>query len=357
VELLSRRRPVAPSDAFVPLPDPVGESPYRLELDDVIGPERATAILARGQLVFHALGDSGGDIDPVPQRGVAGTLARALDGPSPPSFMYHLGDLVYPHGEEAGYRTQFWGPYGEYHAPIFGVPGNHDADRKPTPLRSTLEPWVATFCSASPPLHDASVAPSRPPSRQPNVHWTLTHPWLRIVGLYTNVPEGGQLADEQLAWLADELRASPPDTITILAMHQPVYSADVTHGSNLALGETLDACFGDAGRRPEAILSGHAHCYQRFTRRVDGREIPHVVAGAGGYHELHPLGRGVTALPMSFDGVAALRGVTLDSYEDRRHGFLTVTVRPGEAEFAYDAVAAGLVERHDAFRVRARGGR
>ena len=167
--------------------------------------------------------------------------------------------------------------------------------------------------------------PSRPPSRQPNVYWTLVHPWLRIIGLYTNVPEGGQLAADQLAWLVGEFRAAPADTITILAMHQPIYSADVTHGSNLTLVDLLDRCFRLAGRRPDAVLSGHAHCYQRFSRRIDGRAIPHVVAGAGGYHELHPLGRGIGSLPMSLHGVDGLADVTLEDYEDRAHGFLTVT--------------------------------
>jgi acid phosphatase type 7 len=353
IELLTRRRPVVPDASFVPLPEPAGEAPYRLALEDVVGPERADAILAGGQLRFHALGDSGGDVDPRPQRAVAEALVRDLDGPPAASFMYHLGDVVYPRGEETGYRAQFWGPYADYHAPIFGVPGNHDADRKPTPLSSTLEPWVSIFCSESLPLHDAAADPARPPSRQPNVHWTLVHPWLRIIGVYANVPEGGRLADDQLAWLIGELRASPADTITVLAMHQPVYSADVTHGSNLDLVATLDDCVREAGRRPDAVLTGHAHCYQRFTRRVDGREVPHVVAGAGGYHELHPLGHGIGALPMSFDGLPDLDDVTLDAYEDRRHGFLTVTVRPGEAEFAYDTVGGGTVERGDAFRVRA----
>jgi predicted phosphodiesterase len=353
VELVTRRRPVTPDAGFVPLPEPVGEAPYRLELADVVGAERAAEIEAEGSLTFHALGDSGGDVNPRPQRGVAGAVVRGLAGMLPASFMYHLGDLVYPHGEETGYRAQFWVPYARYHAPIFGVPGNHDADRKPTQLRATLDPWVATFCTTSPPLHEVAVGRRRPAPRQPNVHWTLVHPWLRIIGVYTNVPEGGQLDDGQLAWLIGELRASPADTITILAMHQPVYSADVTHGSNLTLADTLDACVAQAGRRPDAVLTGHAHCYQRFTRRVDGREIPHVVAGAGGFHELHPLGRGIGDLPRSFDGLAGLEGVSLDAYEDRRHGFLTVTVRPGEAEFGYDAVAGATVERADAFTVSA----
>jgi acid phosphatase type 7 len=351
--LLTRRRPVVPDASFVPLPDPVGELPYRLELDQVIGPDHADAITRDGKLRFHALGDSGGDVDPLPQRRVAGALTRQLYGPQPARFLYHLGDLVYPHGEQDGYRSQFWTPYADYHAPIFAVPGNHDADRKAIRARSTLEPFVATFCSEASPLHDAASVPPRPPSRQPNVYWTLVHPWLRIIGLYTNVPEGGQLAGDQLAWLVGELRAAPADTVTILAMHQPIYSADVTHGSNLTLVDLLDRCFRQAGRRPDAVLSGHAHCYQRFSRRVDGHAVPHIVAGAGGYHELHPLGGGIGSVPVSLHGVDGLADVTLEDYEDRAHGFLTVTVKPGTAEFVYHAVTPGTVYVRDAFTIRA----
>ena len=110
LELLTRRRPVVPDGSFVPLPDPVGELPYRLELDQVIGPDHADAIIRDGKLRFHALGDSGGDVDPLPQRRVAGAITRQLYGPQPARFLYHLGDLVYPHGEQDGYRSQFWVP-------------------------------------------------------------------------------------------------------------------------------------------------------------------------------------------------------------------------------------------------------
>jgi acid phosphatase type 7 len=352
LELLTRRRPVVPDGSFVPLPEPVGELPYRLELEQVIGSDCAEAITRDGKLRFHALGDSGGDVDPLPQRRVAGAITRELYGPQPARFLYHLGDLVYPHGEQDGYRSQFWGAYANYRAPIFAVPGNHDADRKVVPNRSTLEPFVATFCSDSQ-LHDVAVAPPRPPACQPNVYWTLVHPWLRIIGLYTNVPEGGRLAGDQLAWLVGELRAAPADTITILAMHQPIYSADVTHGSNLTLVDVLDRCFRHAGRRPDAVLSGHAHCYQRFSRRVDGHAVPHVVAGAGGCPELHPLGHGLDPVPMSLHGVEGLEDVTLEDYEDRAHGFLTVTVEPGAAEFVYHAVTPGTVHARDVFTIRA----
>ena len=48
----------------------------------------------------------------------AGTAARAQ-----PSFLFHLGDVVYDHGEDTGYHDQFYHPYKDYPAPIFAIPG------------------------------------------------------------------------------------------------------------------------------------------------------------------------------------------------------------------------------------------
>jgi hypothetical protein len=134
----------------------------------------------------------------------------------------------------------------------------------------------------------------------------------------------------------------------ILAMHQPVYSADVTHGSNLGLADTLDVCFERAGRGADAVFTGHSHSYQRFTRRDAGREVPYVVAGAGGYPELHALGSGVDGLPASFPG---LDGVTLEAFEDAAHGFMTVTAGPGGAAVVYRAVTEGSVTCADSFAI------
>src|SRR6202000_1937791 len=138
-----------------------------------IGRDQADAIISDGALRFHALGDSGGDVDPLPQRRVAGGLTRQLYGPRPARFLYHLGDLVYPHGEQDEYRAPFWAPYPDYRAPIFAVPGNHDADIKAIDGGSTLDPFLAAFCTDHSPLHDAATALPRPASRQPNVYWTL----------------------------------------------------------------------------------------------------------------------------------------------------------------------------------------
>ena len=96
------------------------------------------------------------------------------------------------------------------------------------------------------------------------MHWSLRHELVTVIGLYTGVADGGQLDEPQRRWLIGELSAAPPDAVLLLAMHHPVYSADVEHGSNLVLGEVLDECFARAGRAPDAVLAAHAHNYQRF---------------------------------------------------------------------------------------------
>lgn len=343
---MTQRRPIAPDESFLELPQPSGSPPYRHHLATVIGPETSRHIAGDGALRFHAVGDTGGHVDPRPQRSVAAAMIRELSEPIPARFFYHLGDVVYPHGEEPNYRPQFVSAYADYAAPIFAVPGNHDAESPD----ANLTPFVKAFCAPAPFLHDAAIRVARPASRQPHVHWTLVHDWLWIVGLYSNVPEGGQFADEQVRWLIGELRAAPADVPLILAMHQPVYAADVTHGSNLTLADALDGWCAEAGRAPDAVFTGHVHNYQRFARHLGDRKIPYVVAGAGGFHERHAIGAGLSPLPASFVG---LEDVTLEAYEDQAHGFMTVTVRPGGAEVAYTAVSEGSAAVVDTFRIGA----
>jgi hypothetical protein len=303
------------------------------------------AIDRSGHLRFHSVGDSGGVPDPAPQRAVAAAMVSELDGSDPPRFFYHLGDVVYGYGEEAGYGPQFFEPYARYRAPIFAVPGNHDGDLEPGSSASSLEAFARHFCAA-----EATTTPTRRTMRQPNAYWTLRHKWLTIVGLYTNVPDGGRIAEDQVKWLVRELVEAPADAVLILALHHCLYSTDVVHGSNLALADLLDEAFARAGRAPDAVFSGHVHSYQRFTRTYRDRRIPHVVAGTGGVNNLQEIAAGVPALPASFDG---LPGVTLETYQDAGWGYLTVTAGPGWCEGIFSTVDDDVVTPFDSFSIDA----
>lgn len=343
---LLKRRPISPGPGFVPLPPPRSAAPYRRALADVLGRQQLTTIRRSEALRFHCVGDTGGWRDGRPQCEVANAMVSDLDSDTPVHFFYHLGDVVYPHGEEAHYGPQFFAPYRDYDAPIFAIPGNHDGEAPVEAGTSPLEPFLRAFCSPSQPLHDAALRVRRPAAAQPHVHWTLVHERLWIIGLYTNVPEDGQVEESQLEWLTGELRAAPPQARVILAMHRPVYSIDVVHGSNLDLGDALDVCFDRAGRVPDAVVGAHAHAYQRFTRHVGDRQVPYVVVGSGGFHERHAAGTGVPDLPATFPG---LEGVRLEAHQAEAHGYLTVTVTPSHAEAVYRTVSGDGALAYDRF--------
>ena len=59
-------------------------------------------------------------------------MATELEGERPVSFFYHLGDIVYLHGERANYGAQFFEPYaGVSRRRSSAVAGNHDGELAP----------------------------------------------------------------------------------------------------------------------------------------------------------------------------------------------------------------------------------
>lgn len=68
------------------------------------------------------------------------------------------------------------------------------------------------------------------------------------------------------------------------------------------------------------MFSGHAHNYQRYTRIVNGFQIPYVVAGCGGHSPLSVM-RSTIRTPYKIDNT-----LTLESYDDNDYGYLRVVV-------------------------------
>lgn len=340
-DMTIQHRPIErPSQVFHPLPTPTGPAPYHLSLSHILPPEQIERIRTSGRLVFHSTGDTGGVKSPEPQLITIKHMEKDFDNPDPlthPAFFYHLGDVVYYYGEASQYLSQFYEPAIHYPAPIFAIPGNHDGDVFDETVPS-LAAFVANFCASTPHHTKEAGDALRDAMTQPNVYWTLETPFATFIGLYSNVPEGGKLDDQQIAWFESELAQAPTDKALIIAAHHPIYSADTHHSGSHYMSKILDEASTKTGRKPDIVLTGHVHNYQRFTRQLDGASIPYIVAGGGGYWHLHEVIRQDNGEKITTPFPISDMGVTLENYCDDRHGFLRFEVTAQTITGTYFAV-------------------
>ena len=332
LELAERR--LDSSEAYQSPPVRTENRPYRMSLASVL-PTRAAALEAAGKIVFHVVGDTGGVSGRGAQDNVAYHMTRQVNAnpmPDQPSFLFHLGDVVYFHGEDVQYHDQFYGPNQDYPAPIFAIPGNHDGMVGGDSVQ-TLGAFMKHFCSRV--AHHAAEAghSTRPTMTQPNPYWRLDAPLVTIIGLYSNV--SGELDNTdaggtaQRDWLAGELVNAPADKALLIAVHHPPYSLG-GHASTVRVGAAIDHAIQVSGRVPHAVLSGHSHNYQRFTRDLAGRQIPYLVVGAGGMAG-YDLARVDATLPPG-------PGVKLEHHNYRQPGFLRMTITADRLQAEYFTV-------------------
>ena len=324
-----------------PVPQPVGGAVEPvLTLAQVYGSAGAAKVAAiqkSGQIVFHSVGDTGSVVGPATQSLVADKMvtdfseANAADVPS---FLFHLGDVVYYFGEATYYYDQFYEPYRDYPAPILAIAGNHDGVVYPKDPAPTLSAFLQNFCAATPaPSPDAGNL-LRTTMIQPGVYFTLEAPFVRIMGLYSNVledpgvisGENGQntvLDNRQVAFLTAALKRVKSDKFTgavIIAVHHPPFTGGSEHGGSPLMLADIDSACKAAGVWPHAVFSGHAHNYQRYIRTVTKMQIPFLVAGCGGHSPLSPM-RATYRTPYVID-----KTLTLESYDATDYGYLRVIV-------------------------------
>jgi hypothetical protein len=302
-------------------------------------------ITAAKKLVIHCVGDTGGINQAEPQQIVANHMIADL-GTAPstaaPALFYHLGDVVYFYGEHEHYYGQFYEPYSEYSAPILPIPGNHDGDVPPHLNIRSLDAFVENFCAPKGTKTPESGDTTRQAATLPNVYWTLETPFATIVGTYTNVPDGGRIQADQQAWLTKEFSSAPNDRALIVAFHHPLISLDGHHSGSTHVHDALDGAAKDSGRIPDLVLTAHVHNYQRFTRRWNGRAVPVVVAGAGGYPNLHymthqlgwPIKLPFKVPPAAANGMEA----TLEAFSDNHHGYLILELTSSQIRGTYFTV-------------------
>lgn len=334
-----------------PFPPPRGLPEPRLTLAEVLGPDgdgSVGKITAAGQIVFHSVGDTGSTRGPESQNQVADKMVSDFsdqDEAERPQFLFHLGDVIYSFGEAAYYYDQFYEPYREYRGPILALAGNHDGMVPPQSNVPTLAAFRENFCAAEFEVTPEAGGLSRTAQIQPGVFFTFEAPFVRILSLYSNTLEDpGVIADDnigksQLQYLDAALKRVASEGFKgalIIAHHHPAYTAGTRHGWSTQMLSQIDAACDKAKVWPHAVLSAHAHNYQRFTRQHENTQIPYFIAGNGG-HGLTRLAHKGTALrtPQLLPLTGHADKVVLENYDDQDYGYLRLVVTSKQLRIEY----------------------
>lgn len=327
-------------------PIPTARNTQPMDLANVIGAGAVAKIKSAGKITFHTVGDTGGIHKPEFQFAVADAMANDLSGGA--CFWYHLGDVVYYFGQEQYYFEQFYDPYRDYNAPIFAIPGNHDGAVYQGENARSLAAFLANFCTAAPTQNPDSQGAVRTTMDQPGVYFTLNAPLVKFIGLYSNTSEGGtegviagqKVGNVQLTFLKQQLQAAKAERdggtwrALIIATHHPPFTGSPSHVPSPTMLKQIDDLCTEVGIFPDMHLSGHAHLYERYTRTVNGKKIPYLVAGMGGYYNLPGLkpGKHVPPPRTPASGTdASGNPLTLELYNDDTFGFVRVSVTAGSS--------------------------
>jgi hypothetical protein len=381
------------------------------------GDEVISAITAAKSITFHMVGDSGASAmkNFLGMIHVSDAVTNDFHTSNPanrPAFLYHLGDLVYNFGESNYYYDQFYDPYRDYPAPIFAIPGNHDSFILPgTPKGGEpLTIFQRNFCATQLAVTKEAGSLHRTAMMQPGVYFTLDAPFVRIIGLFSNALEDPgvissqaieptsmaksysatvgakkgksqlpkevrvtknpsiktwpDVPDYQLAYLTAQLqniKDSNYNGAVILAVHHPPFSYGIEgevssgakhYGSPLMLAE-IDAICNEVGVYPHAIISGHAHNYQRFTRKLTLRDknysVPFIICGDSG-HNIDPLvdahygpkppepGNNLDVSYMETNPVVQSTGLTLNRHDQTNYGYLKCTISTSSMTIDFNAI-------------------
>jgi hypothetical protein len=266
---------------------------------------------------------------------------------------------------------------------VFAIPGNHDSFVIPNtpPAKTPLATFLRNFCSPKPVVTPEAASLHRTAMTQPGVYFTLDAPFVRIIGLFSNAledpglisSEGGKwpgVPNVQLAFLTAQLQRIKEEKYAgavLLAMHHPPFTyapppqsggAGGNHSSSTVMLREIDTICKAQGVYPHAVLSGHAHNYQRYTRTVNlgGKafDVPFIICGDGG-HNANPLihahgGRAAQepamGTPVNYldtNPAVSTSGLLFEKYDDRNYGYLRITVDARQLAIGFHVAGTGAL--------------
>jgi hypothetical protein len=326
-----------PSKAWLLEKIPVPKREPLMNLDEIVGAAGAKAIADYGSIIFQAVGDTGSPDTMTEKISEAMAADYTISKPtSCPAFLFHLGDVIYYDNTDKGYLQQFYTPYKHYPGKIIAIPGNHDGEmvkydqpgQSSTGQTYSLQAFVENFCQDATGVPPAAKTIYREMIGQPAVYWYLDAPFVDIVALYSNVADGpGYISDDKVIgtsqkdWLTKTLKSiakarKQQRKALILAVHHPPFSGG-GHSPSTDMLADIDDCCKTAAILPDAVISGHSHNYQRFTRYPKGTDmqIPYFVVGCSG-HGVQSVGHADGQKTDDHTFESSLEG----------YGYLTVTV-------------------------------
>jgi hypothetical protein len=254
-----------------------------------------TPVDTRPQYVYAA-----GDIADCPDRvpAVADLVRR------PRAVILAVGDIVYPSGQERGFRQCFDPTWGDLKARIRPVPGNHDY-RTPG-----AAPYFAYFGAAA----------GNPTQGYYSFDLGVWH-IIAINSMCEHIG-GCRPKSAQLQWLQADL-AAHPSACTLAYWHHPRF----TSGDGASPRRTASMWDALYGAGAEIIVNGHDHDYERFAPLNPGgrldpdRGIREFVVGTGGAN----LTQRVRVARHS------------EVWNRDFHGLLELTLRPGSYHWRFVA--------------------
>ncbi len=351
--------------APLPFPEPRDVPEPRITLEEALGGGAAGAAAAKtaiaaiqnvNQIVFHSGGDCGSVKSPVTQSLVVDKMLGDFNEADPsqlPRFHFLLGDIVYSFGETKYYYDQFYEPFRDYPAPIFALPGNHDGMVAPESHAQTLAAYLRNFCSQGFVSLPEAGGLSRTAQIQPGVYFTFEAPFVRIIAMYSNALEdpgyiaSPEIGTSQLTFLEAALKRVKAERYAgalLFATHHPCYAGGGQHGGSPQMLTDMDEICDRVGVWPHAVLAGHAHSQQRFTRtRKDGTQIPYIICGNTG-HNVQPLRRSgpPTRVPQVLQpATKATDQIVFESYDDQNYGYLRIIASATQLRIEYHPASDG----------------